>query len=170
MELELPHRSKDSENSMHYSQPQRYIVSMLLLLSHLLVFETHFDSYFYNFFVSHFDSCNFSFLFYEFYFIAILYVSCNFSFYAVSAFFQVFLVLLRSGYDAHLKPRHGQITAILSNLERYASFAINVVNFIDWSQFILSSLDKLFNNLCIDQFRETKKYLESFYIQQPNQP
>ena len=35
---------------------------------------------------------------------------------------------------------------------------------------MLSSLDKLSSNLSKDQFRETKKYLESSYIQQPNQP
>ena len=31
------------------------------------------------------------------------------------------------------------------------------------------SLDILFSNLSKDQFRETRKYLESFYAQQPNQ-
>ena len=35
---------------------------------------------------------------------------------------------------------------------------------------MLSSLDKLSNNLSRDQFRETRKYLESLYVQQPNQP
>ena len=35
---------------------------------------------------------------------------------------------------------------------------------------MLSSLDKLSNNLNKDQFRETRKYLESLYVQQPNQP
>ena len=35
---------------------------------------------------------------------------------------------------------------------------------------MLSSLDNLSNNLSNKQFRETRKYLESFYIQQPNQP
>ena len=34
---------------------------------------------------------------------------------------------------------------------------------------MLSSLDKLSSNLSKDQFRKTRKYLESFYIQQPNQ-
>ena len=54
MQLELLHQSEESEKSMHYSQPQRYIVSMSYLFLHLLVFETHTDSYFYYFFVSHF--------------------------------------------------------------------------------------------------------------------
>ena len=44
MELELPHRSEECENSMHYSQLQRYIVSMLWLFPLFLVFETNFDS------------------------------------------------------------------------------------------------------------------------------
>ena len=35
---------------------------------------------------------------------------------------------------------------------------------------MLSSLQKLSSNLSKEQFRESRKYLESFYIQQPNQP
>ena len=35
---------------------------------------------------------------------------------------------------------------------------------------MLSSLWKLSNNLKKDQFKETRKHLESFYVQQPNQP
>ena len=34
---------------------------------------------------------------------------------------------------------------------------------------MLSSLDKLSSNLRKDQFTEIRKYLESFYVQQPNQ-
>ena len=80
-----------------------------------------------------------------------------------------------SGYDTHLilsaaKPRHGKITAIPNNMERYTSFTINDVRFIDLCQSMLFSLDKLSSNLSKDQFRETRKYLESFYVQQPNQP
>ena len=37
---------------MHYSQRQSYVVSMLSLFPQLLVFQTHFHSYFYG---SHFD-------------------------------------------------------------------------------------------------------------------
>ena len=33
-----------------------------------------------------------------------------------------------------------------------------------------ASLDKLSSNLSKDCFKETRKYLESFYVQQPNQP
>ena len=35
---------------------------------------------------------------------------------------------------------------------------------------MLSSLNKLSSNLSKGQFRETRKYLDSFYVQQPNQP
>ena len=49
------------------------------------------------------------------------------------------------------------------------SFTINNVTFIDLCQFMLSSLDKLSSDLSKDQFRETKKHLKSFYVQQPNQ-
>ena len=35
---------------------------------------------------------------------------------------------------------------------------------------MLSSLNKLFSNFSKDQFKETRKHLESFYVQQPNQP
>ena len=47
------------------------------------------------------------------------------------------------------------------------SFTINDVTFIESCQFMLSNLDKLSSK---DQFRETRKYLESFYVQQPNRP
>ena len=46
----------------------------------------------------------------------------------------------------------------------------DVVTFIDSCQFMLSSLNKLSSNLSKDQLRETRKYLESFYVRQPNQP
>ena len=55
-------------------------------------------------------------------------------------------------------------------MEHYTSFTIKDVKFVDLCQFMLSSLDKLSNNLNKDQFRETRKYLESLYVQQPNQP
>ena len=52
----------------------------------------------------------------------------------------------------------------------YTYFTIKDVALIDSSQFILSCLDKLSSILNKDQFRETRKYLESFYVQQLNQP
>ena len=59
-----------------------------------------------------------------------------------------------------VKPRHGKITAILNNMERYTSFTTNNVKFIDSCEIMLSSFDKLSNNLSKDQFRDTRKYLE----------
>jgi len=72
------------------------------------------------------------------------------------------------GYDAHLilsaaKPHHGEITCIPNNMEKYCSFTIGGVTFIDSCQFMMSPLDKLANNLSPDQFRETRRYLESMY-------
>ena len=83
--------------------------------------------------------------------------------------------LLCSGYNAHLilsavKSRHGKITVILNNIECYTSFTINDVTFIDSCKFMLSSFDKLSSKLSKDQFRETIKYFEQLYVQEPNQP
>ena len=80
-----------------------------------------------------------------------------------------------SGYNTHLilsavKPRHGKITVIPNNMEHYTSFTINNITFIDSCQFMLSSPDKFSSNFSKEQFRETRKYLESFYFQQPKQP
>ena len=71
---------------------------------------------------------------------------------------------------AAVKPRHGEITFIPNNIEHYTSFAINNVTFIKLCHFMLSSLNKLFSNFSKDQLRESRKYSESFYIQQINQP
>ena len=157
MQLELPHQSEERENPMHYSQPQRYIISMLQLFSQLLVFETHLDSYFYD---PHFDSY---FLFHSTNFAKfILQLSCKLRFYVVSAFFQVLSIqllymMLCCVQDTTLTlyiPRHGKITAIPNNMEHCTSFAINGVTFINSRQFMLSSRDKFFSNLSKDQFRE----------------
>ena len=79
---------------------------------------------------------------------------------SIAIFF--YLHHLCSGYHTQLilsavKPRHGNITVIPSNMECYTSFTINDVTFIDSCQSMLSSLDKLFSNLGKDQFRETRK-------------
>ena len=132
----------------------------------MLVFETHFNSYFYD---SHFNS----------YLLCTSYPANEGS---VIIFFRYFLYncyiccyIVFSGYDAHLilsavKPRHGKIIAFPNNMERCTSFTINDVTLIESYQFMLSSLENLSNNLSNNQFRETRKYLESFYIQQPNKP
>ena len=71
-------------------------------------------------------------------------------------------------YDPHLilsavKPRHGEITVIPNNTERYTSFTIGDVTFIDSMQFMMSSLDNLFKNLKDDKLREILRYLKSSY-------
>ena len=53
-------------------------------------------------------------------------------------------------------------------MERYTSFTINNVTYIDSYQFMLSSLNNLSSNMSKQQFREIQKHLESFYIQEPN--
>lgn len=68
-------------------------------------------------------------------------------------------------YDAHLilsavQPRHGAVTCIPNTNEKYTSFTVGDVTFIDSCQFMLSSLDKLSSNLL--EFPETKKYVEKF--------
>ena len=64
-------------------------------------------------------------------------------------------------YDCHLimsavKPRHGKITCIPATDEKYITFTIGGVTFIDSFQFMLSSLEKLSSNL--NNFPETEKY------------
>ena len=110
--------------------------------------------------------------------IAIFYLHLVLQIKIVLSFLQgIFCIIsiLCLGYDAHfilsaVKPHHGKIAVIPNNMERYTSFTINDVMFIDSCQSMLSSLDKLSSNLSKDQFRETKKYLESFYVEQRNQP
>ena len=63
----------------------------------------------------------------------------------------------------------GKNTAIPNNMECYISLKINEVIFIDSCPFMLSSLNKLSSNLNKDQFNQTRKYLQSIYVQQPNQ-
>ena len=71
------------------------------------------------------------------------------------------------GYDAHLilsavKPHHGEVKCIPNNMEKYTSFTVGGVTFIDSCQFMQSSLEQLASNL--DAFPETNKYLESQYV------
>ena len=69
-----------------------------------------------------------------------------------------------------VKPRHGKITVIPNNMDRYTSFTISEVTFIDSCQFMLSFFGKLSSTFNKDQFRETRKHLESFYVEQRNHP
>ena len=119
--------------------------------------------------------------FYEFckcHFVVILQIKvlCSVSiFLGIFCIVVIYVSVLSSGYDAQLmlstvKPRYGKVTAILNNMECYSSFTMNGVTFIDSCQFMVPSPDKLASNLRKYQFRETRKYLKSFYVQQLNQP
>ena len=71
------------------------------------------------------------------------------------------------GYDAHLilsavKQHHSEVNCIPNNMEKYTSFTVGGVTFIDSCQFMQSSLEQLVSNL--DAFPETSKYLESQYV------
>ena len=135
----------------------------------MLVFETHFDSCFHD---SYLDS--YILLFTSF--VTVLQIKVlSLFFLGIFYIIALYVAILCLGYDAYLilsavKSCHGKITVIPNNMEHYNSFAINDATFIDSYQFVLSSLDKLSSNLSKDQFRETRKCLESFYVQQPNQP
>ena len=70
-----------------------------------------------------------------------------------------FIHNLRS-YDAHLilsavKPRHWKISVIPNNTEKYTSFTIRDVTFIDAMQFMMSSTEKLSKNVTDDKLKET---------------
>ena len=74
---------------------------------------------------------------------------------------------LRS-YDADLilsavKPRHGKISVIPNNTEKYTSITIGDVTFIDSMQFMMPSIEKLSKNLTDDKLKETLQYLKSDY-------
>ena len=59
--------------------------------------------------------------------------------------------------------RHGEITVIPNNTERYTSFTIGDVTFIDSIQFMMSSLDNLAKNLKDDKLGEILRYLKCSY-------
>ena len=52
------------------------------------------------------------------------------------------------GYDSHLlmqaiKKVEGRVSCITNNMEKYISFSLGQLRFIDSAQFLLTSLDKL---------------------------
>ena len=63
-----------------------------------------------------------------------------------------------------VKPRHGEITCIPTTDEKYITFTIGGVTFIDSFQFMLSSLDKLSSNL--NNFPETEKYVKNLIVKE----
>ena len=67
-----------------------------------------------------------------------------------------------SGYDSHLifqkiKRRHGKISVIPNNSERYISFTVGRLKFIDSMQFLACNLEKLASQLTQDQFHYLSK-------------
>ena len=66
------------------------------------------------------------------------------------------------GYDSHLifqkvQQKHGHIDVIANNSERYISFTIGKLKFLDSMQFLSGSLDKLSAQLKPEQFFHFKK-------------
>ena len=67
------------------------------------------------------------------------------------------------GYDSHLSMQaiskvDGKITCIPYNKEKYISFFLGQLRFIDRIQFLLASLDRLVSANKSDSFYITKKY------------
>ena len=65
------------------------------------------------------------------------------------------------GYDAHLifqkvKQEHGKINVIPNNSERYISFDVVRLKFLDSMQFLSCGLNKLAEQLSVDQFKHLK--------------
>ncbi|XP_028417042.1 uncharacterized protein LOC114541307 [Dendronephthya gigantea] len=74
------------------------------------------------------------------------------------------------GYDSHLimqglgKLKDKKINCIPNNTEKYISFSIDNLDFIDSLQFMNASLEKLVSNLAkdgVDKFPTLKKYIDS---------
>ena len=66
------------------------------------------------------------------------------------------------GYDGHfiirgVRTGH-EVSCIPNNMEKYVSFSINNLRFIDSYQFMAESLEKLVSNLHIDDFIHTKRH------------
>ena len=60
------------------------------------------------------------------------------------------------GYDAHLifqniRRKHGTINVIPNNSERYISFVVGRLQFLDSMQFLLCGLDKLAEHCCLSR-------------------
>ena len=55
-----------------------------------------------------------------------------------------------------IKRKHGKINVIQNNSERYISFVVGRLKFLDSTQFLSCGLDKLAENLSNDQFKHLK--------------
>ena len=65
------------------------------------------------------------------------------------------------GYDAHLifqkvKQEHGKINVIPNNSAWYKTFDVGRLKFVDSMQFLLCGLNKLAEQLSVDQFKHMK--------------
>ena len=74
-------------------------------------------------------------------------------------------------YDAHLlisaaQTHHGDIKVIPTTTEKYISFTIGDITFKDSYAFTQASLDTLVNTLTLDQFINTRKWLDHWHISQ----
>ena len=72
-------------------------------------------------------------------------------------------------YDAHLlisaaKVCHGDIKVVPATTEKYITFTIGDITFKDSYAFTQASLDSLVNNLSVDQFINTRKWLEHWQV------
>ena len=76
-------------------------------------------------------------------------------------------------YDAHIliseaKPHHGAIKVIPTTTEKYISFTIGDIRFKDSYAFTQASLESLANNLEINQFVNTRRWLEQLIVENEN--
>jgi hypothetical protein len=62
-------------------------------------------------------------------------------------------------YDKKGRASYRSVKIIALNLERYISFEIQHLRFIDSCQFLNAKLEKLVNNLPTDSLRHTKRHM-----------
>ena len=60
-----------------------------------------------------------------------------------------------------MKRRHGEVSVVPNNTEKFITFTIGDVVFKDSYAFTQSSLDSLVDNLQIEQLRSTRRWLEN---------
>jgi hypothetical protein len=69
--------------------------------------------------------------------------------------------LILKGFRQNIFNKSPRISCIPTNMEKYLSFSINNLRFIDSLQFLNSSLEKLTNNLRNEDFKQTKSFWPS---------
>jgi hypothetical protein len=79
--------------------------------------------------------------------------------YDVHHIFRHFCKSIASKYDKKGKASYRSVKIIALNLERYISFEIEHLRFIDSYQFLNAKLKKLVNNLPRDSLRHTKRHM-----------